>query len=273
MEIIKNLPYGAYEARSGVRQSFLYRMLTHTPAHARAHAQAKHKPSPEMRFGTLCHSLILEPETFDKRYQVGGPINPKTGKAFGTDTKAWEAFEAGLPPGQTIISAEDHERAKRVRDAVLEHPKVRRLLEGAEHEVSYFWTDQESGVDCKARPDAISRLGIFADLKITQDVRAFVWQKAIHERGHHFQAAFYLDGHRQVQGGKAVPWVWICAEPEEPFGVKVYEIAPRLLRQGLVEVGRALALYKTCSESNEWPGYSEDIEVIDVPKYAQDTTE
>jgi hypothetical protein len=47
--------------------------------------------------GRAAHCLILEgQDEFDARFAVGGPVNPKTGRPFGRDTKAFTAWQAEI---------------------------------------------------------------------------------------------------------------------------------------------------------------------------------
>ena len=49
---------------------------------------------------------------------------------------------------------DDYDEALLIRDAVHADPVARVLLEGARRELSIFWTDEETGVECRARLDA-----------------------------------------------------------------------------------------------------------------------
>jgi hypothetical protein len=48
---------------------------------------------PAYLMGRAAHCLIIEGKAeFDRRYMTGGPINPKTGRPYGADTKAHAEF-------------------------------------------------------------------------------------------------------------------------------------------------------------------------------------
>ncbi len=268
--IVHDLPFDEYQNHPGVSQSFLWRMLKESPAAAVVWAKRETPPSAAMRFGSLVDCLLLEPDQFFARYQVGGPINPKTGKAYGVETKAWAEFEAALPPGQSIVSAEDFQRGQAVRDAILDVKEIRQILDGAVTQASMFWADQESGVKVRARPDIINeRIGIMADLKVSEDPAEHAFAGKIAGFGYHFQAATYLDGWRQIRGGKPLPWLWIVAEPEEPYQVEIYELSKEDREQGMIQLSDALHMYRDCMASNVWPKRPTTIKPIRLPKYAR----
>src|SRR5947208_1240811 len=53
-----------------------------------------------LRIGAATHTLTLEGrEAFEREYIVGGPINPKTEKCYGRDTKAYAEWEAQQTKG------------------------------------------------------------------------------------------------------------------------------------------------------------------------------
>ena len=55
---------------------------------------------PAYMIGRAAHTLILEGlDRFEEDFAVGGPVNPKTGQPFGSDTKAWAEWAEAI--GQT----------------------------------------------------------------------------------------------------------------------------------------------------------------------------
>lgn len=53
------------------------------------------KDSAAYAFGRAAHTLILEGrDAFEREYAIGGPINPKTGKPFGSSTGAYASWLA-----------------------------------------------------------------------------------------------------------------------------------------------------------------------------------
>ncbi|NBO40554.1 MAG: hypothetical protein EBU92_03265, partial [Betaproteobacteria bacterium] len=63
--------------------------------------------------------------------------------------------------------------------AIANHAGACTLLDGdIAIENSMFWTDQETGIECRARPDIIRPDGLIVDLKTTQDAGASAFAKS-----------------------------------------------------------------------------------------------
>src|SRR5262249_30177801 len=77
------------------------------------------------------------------------------------------------------------------------HPQLGRAFTGGMPEVSVFWTDDRTGVPCKARFDYLKPRAI-VDLKSYENVIGLPVRKAIARcvanYRYHIQAAFYLEG-------------------------------------------------------------------------------
>lgn len=46
---------------------------------------------PAFQIGRAVHTMVLEGgDAFDRTYAIGGPINPRTGKSFGSTSQAYQ---------------------------------------------------------------------------------------------------------------------------------------------------------------------------------------
>ena len=57
-------------------------------------------------------------------------------------------------------------------------------------------------------------------------------------------------------------------EKEPPYEVAAYEMDDEALDQGRSLWRRRLEVYKTCVEKDEWPGYSDAVQVVNLPDWA-----
>jgi hypothetical protein len=86
------------------------------------------KNRPAFVLGRAAHTLILEGlDVFDETYEVGGPINPRTGQPFGSGTKAWSEWAESH--GKDVLTVEQFELISRMSQAVNTHPVASGLLE------------------------------------------------------------------------------------------------------------------------------------------------
>ena len=73
----------------------------------------------------------------------------KAGKA------EWDAF-VELAGDATVLSRDEMRRLALMRDSVWAHPMAARVLNAEGYvQASYYWTDAETGVRCKIRPDKL----------------------------------------------------------------------------------------------------------------------
>jgi len=143
--------------------------------------------SEALSFGSLVHTLTLEPQEFDKIYAVeefeGCDLNKNT-KAYKEAKKAFlEANE-----GKEIISKKDYELAKTLSD------RARQILSHFVGESEKTFTAKYLDLNLKAKPDFLSHNGILIDLKTISRVDiSNDWElaRAIKQRAYDRQLAFY----------------------------------------------------------------------------------
>jgi exodeoxyribonuclease VIII len=219
-------------------------------------------PTPALVLGSAVHTAVLEPHLWQAEYAVAPEGIERRTKA-GKD--AWAEFEASSQ-GKTLLRAEDAAQTLRMADAVHSHPAARLILEQEGlAEASYFWTDEATGEECKCRPDWHSAdRRLIVDLKTTEDASPETFQRSVHKWRYHVQTAWYL------RGLGADQFVFIAVEKQEPHLVAVYVATPDMVAAGGRVADRDLALLSECRKLNEWPGYSDEIIPIDLPRYAND---
>lgn len=272
-EIIRGMSMHDYLARPGAHASALWRLVSQSPAHYRYAEEHREPPTEAMLLGTALHVRVLEPAEFDKRYMIcDGPINPKTGKPFGDDTKAWEAWRIGIPPVIEVLSEADGERLRAMAEKILYHDAARGLLElPAENEVSLFW--DLDGIACKGRLDRLISGRQIVDIKTCQNAKRTAFERTCIERGYYLQMAFYRDAlvlQRDAadRGIDPLRPILIAAEKEPPFEVAVHQLSDAALDYGREQYREALRRLAACERSGRWPGY-EGISEINPPKWAK----
>ena len=109
------------------------------------------EPTPALLFGQVAHKLLLEPEDFDTDFAVAPVVDKRTkvGKEM------WAQFCADAD-GKTVVDADIYEQCMAMVSAARLNPLVNDMLEG-NHEEPFFWTDPDTGVQCKARLDSWHR--------------------------------------------------------------------------------------------------------------------
>ncbi|MFW5829720.1 MAG: PD-(D/E)XK nuclease-like domain-containing protein [Planctomycetota bacterium] len=207
--------------------------------------------------GRAVHCRVLEgTDAFAGRFAIGGPINPKTGKPYGQDTKAYAEWATAL--GKPAISQDTTNLAEQLAGAVDAHPAARALLDTgrAEGVVRTRFHD----LPCQGRLDWVHpELGL-VDLKTIDDLDWFEHQAR--SFGYAHQLAFYRDLLRQVSG-IAVQVHVIAVEKKPCYRVGVWRFSEQVLDQASRENRAAMQRLKICRRQDRWPTGYEDTRHFD----------
>ena len=253
------LSNAAYHALDAVGKSDLD-MIAKSPLHWK---QAVREETPAMRIGSAVHCAVLEPERFATDYAVA-PDGDKRSKAGKEAFAEFEAAHAGKP----IISMADWALCEEIQHAVRMHPGAAALLQAGQPEVSALWNDAEFNVGCRARYDWLTPDGLLIDLKTTQDASPAGFAKSCATFRYHVQAAWYLDAYQKAAGDLPLGFIFIAVEKTPPYAVALYELDAEAVDLGRALARRDLARYANAREFGVWPGYSEAIQPLSLPKWA-----
>jgi hypothetical protein len=264
-EVIVSMPTAEYHAVERMSSSGIKQMLR-SPAHYRQWKDTPAPPTPAMQFGTAVHTLVFEPQRVAECIAVMPEDAPERRS---TADKAWHAAFARNAAGKVILSAEDFNRAQRAAEAV--RSSLGWSLIGNGHvETALLWHDADNDVLCKAKPDYFASNGsICVDLKTTTDASREAFMRAVWNFRYDIQAAFYMQGLHVALGVLPHSFVWPVVETVEPFGVAWYRMGHSELEIARADIALALDVYGVCTRSNEWPGYSREIQELRLPAWAR----
>lgn len=172
--------------------------------------------------------------------------------------------------GKIPMKAADLRQIEGMAEAVLRHSTARALFElpGA-REVTVI--GEVDGVPTRARFDALTdetrngRFGI--DLKTASkpvDVESF--SREVVNFGYHVQAEWYRDTARADIGD--VQFVFVAVETAAPYLVAVHRLDIMFEDMGRMLGKVARRTWAQCMESDEWPGYPDDVQTISPPVWA-----
>jgi hypothetical protein len=256
-----------YHALPGASASRLNRMFRKSPAHMRHDLENPEEPTQAIVIGTATHFAILEPDLFEKKW---GRIPVGDGRSRAIkEAKADLITQFGA---DHILKAEVYDSIIGMRESVLGNEVAADLLDGAATEVSSYWTDEQSGVECKARIDAMPTTRLrhhsahcLVDIKTTTDASAKEFQRSVHNFGYHRQAAHYLAAAGDTARNR---FIFVCVEKAPPHCVAIYELDSDALALGRSELDHLLALWAECEINAEWPSYPEGIQELSLPGWA-----
>jgi len=221
------------------------------------------EPTPAMAIGSAVHTHVLELDQWDSQYAIAPESidrRTKMGKA------EWEVFTTAAT-GRTVLSRADADLVMRMGHAVYSHPAAAMLLNmPGKAETTHMWTDAATGIQCKCRPDWLTDDGsLIIDLKTTDDASPAGFRKSIANWRYHVQAAWYLNGIEQATGTRPDQFIFLCVEKRAPFVVAVYAADAEMIQIGAEAAARDLDVLATCKAASAWPGYSDQIETINLP--------
>lgn len=265
--ILQSLPAEEYHRNIAIGHSSLLKLMR-SPAHYFNYMTSPREPTPAMPLGSAFHTALLEPEVFKERYVVAPKFDRRTkdGKA---QAEAWEAVNAD----KTSLTPGDMESVEKMISSVQAHGGARLLLANGLAEMSGFWTDHETGIACKFRPDFMATrdelITALIDIKTCIDASREGFAKSIATFGYDVQAAYYTDGLEKLTG-KRVGFFFVAVEKDAPHATAVYEASPEMIEVGRAKYRASLELLQWCRKKSRYPSYQPDgeIEKIDLPRWA-----
>jgi hypothetical protein len=223
------------------------------------HAQAD---ATWMPFGQAFHYRVLEPPLFDGRVAVSPKFDRRT-KAGKEDSAAWEDKNVG----KLIISQDDFDLIEGMAAAVERSAEAQKVLEATKCEISVFWTEKETGKQCKCRLDAYRQdTGVIVEIKgVRSAKRGFSSQ--IIDCGWHRQAAWQREGLR-FHGLPASHVVFIAVEKDRPHLLTVSELSADHVDLAARSNVAILKRIHAAILANQFPGYDQFIEEFTLPDWA-----
>ena len=209
--------------------------------------------------GRAAHVLILEGrERYQREFAVGGPINPKTGQPFGSQTKAFA--EWAEKQNRPVLSDAHAALVEQIAASAGGHVFARELL--AEGVAEGVVRCEVAGQRCQARIDWINPVedrGI-VDLKTADEIDSF--ELSMRAFGYLHQVAFYRALVAAVSG-RVLPVHIVAVEKREPFRCGVWQVAPAVLDQAQHENEEAMADLRRCRQSGDWFTRYESLRLVE----------
>lgn len=264
--ILENVTHAEYHQRKlGVVSKSILDLIDRSPAHYKQWVDdGVEERTPALVFGSAFHCALLEPDRFAADYAV----EPDFGDCRKKENKAARDSWRSLHEGKDPVASDDAETIKRMVAAVHRHPLASRMIADGKSELTLRWTDEDSGLPCRARADYyVERLGAVFDVKSTLDARPKAFQRDVLNYRYHVQDALY----RAAFAANKIEvrhFAFICVEKDQPHAIAIYELDSDAVARGHAAARRNIETMKQCMFSGKWPGYSESIQTIQLPPWA-----
>lgn len=252
--IVYGLPETEYHAPKDELSSTGAKLILQSPKKFKYQVLDGHRVHrPAFDLGTAVHTKVLGVgagfiEYPEEHLTASGNVSTKAA------TVAWETEQRAS--GKIILTPLQAAQAEGMAEAVLMEPESRVLFERDGHsEVSIF--DEVHGVKRRGRFDFLPTEGGFAvDLKTTLDASGPGFRSSVERLGYHIQYGHYVDIFERITGERR-DMVFVVVEKEAPYEVNVirFDENEDFARFGEAEALQAVADYRRCMETGEWPGY------------------
>lgn len=264
-EVIRNMPEADYFAHPALSNSDM-KLLMQSPAKfawQRTHPRADKKA---FDIGHAAHSDLLGTgmpiaAIPDEYLASNGAASTAKAKEFIADARAL---------GKVPLKASEAEQVRAMADAVRNHPTAGPMFRGGHAEDSVFWTDEATGVECRARLDYSDGLTI-TDLKTTDDANPKAFGRNAFNYGYHTQQRHYREGLAAALGVQVedVTFRFVQVEKAEPYMVSIVQLDDDADALAAEQVAFARQMFRDCTESGVWPGYPETVTRVSLPAWAE----
>jgi hypothetical protein len=257
---IVDMPADEYHRNPALSSSGARKLLPPScPAKYRYERNHGQPPKADFDFGKAAHKRVLG---------VGEDVVLVDAGDYKTKA-AQEARDQAYAEGKVPILPKEDAVIDEMVKALRGHPIASALLDparGGKPEQSAFWTDADTGVDCRARFDwlpALDRRGrlIVPDYKTARSADLASIGRSLDEYGYARQAAWYLDAVAALGLAESAAFVFVVQEKTAPYLVSVVDIDATSLAAGRFYNQQARRLFAECTASDTWPGYVPDGEV------------
>jgi len=191
---------------------------------------------------------------------------------------AKDAADEARAQGYIPLLKADVAKVLEMAAAVREHPLAAGLFdpEHGDPEQSLFWQDDEFGIWRRARLDWLPRWRrgrrlIIGEYKTAAAVDPDSVRKAIANFGYHISAAQYVDGARALDLDDDPAFLFVFQMKDPPYLVNVVQLDDEAMAVGRERMRHACEIFRDCTTSGIWPGYSDlsrDPDVISLPPWA-----
>lgn len=211
-------------------------------------------------FGKLAHCMLLEPDEVKKRFLI---------MDWGTKTRGTKKYEEAKAanPDMIIISPDEYNKAGRMLAEIMNHRLARAVVKDAYTEKPIVWTDEMTGLPCKAKIDAFKNTKdgiVVIDYKTSSSIDALL--RRAEDFQYPCQQIFYQQAIKAKYGKDPVEFVFIIQSSKEGEEDKIcvanVDMDTQLYAKGVVDYTKAkiadkLKAWDETHDKNIWAAYPE----------------
>lgn len=136
---------------------------------------------------------------------------------------------------------------------------IQGLIKNTEYQLSLFWTDEETGIKLKTRPDFCKRKkNVIVNVKTTIDGSPAGFSHDLAKYDYPLQAAIEITGSLRTGLMDTVDnYFWLVVEKVPPFNATIYEFDQQDIKTMMDTLYYTLGRLKKSQDQNLWPGYTD----------------
>ena len=259
----QTMKFADYRAAPGCNFSTLKHMAT-SPKHYRHALENPTGSTPAMILGRATHTAVFEPQRFQLEYAVWSDSRR---------TNAYKEFaEECAAQGREVLKDDEYATVLAIRDSVRSTPPVAELLEKGRPEISLFWRNPQTGIECKGRLDWIAGKTAILDLKTTTCIDEGWFSQQAWKMKYFHQAVMYREGFAVSSGrGIVLPFGIVAVEKKPPYACRLFWLEEESLERAHEEYLSWLEKVRDCTETGVWPGPEPVESELSAPAWATST--
>lgn len=274
--LIVDMTHDEYLAHPALSASGM-KQLIDAPAkfhHWRNHAQ---QTRDYFDFGHAWHARVLhdESKTFETVMKLTVQKESVPADSYDGTKSAKAHCEEIRARGNVPLIESDRRVIEAMGEKFDADPLVQRFmkLDKGSVEQTIIWTDERTGIQCKARLDFVPEyedheIGFTViDGKTAKSARPRTWLSSAPTYGYEIQDEMYRRAVRAAGLSERPSFMFLVQEKVEPYLVTAIRLDPEAQAIGSYLVDKALATYAECDQTGIWPGYATDYVHGSLPSY------
>jgi hypothetical protein len=287
-KLIENMPIGEYHAYSDIKKlgedavlsKSMLAVFDDCPAKFEdAYINGGNQVSNDvMNLGNAVHLYALEPELFNTHYYVM-PLKKKGAQIIRNARNADFKEQMEIAGERIILQPSDMVDIKGMGEALKKDKKSMLLLDKpGKIEASIFWTDEQTGLKMRCRPDFMPDDGILVDLKTTGRADDDGFTRLAFDKHYDLSVALTARGYKSLTGEWPKEYVFLLAETKRPYVIegklsfvqtqyKGGKLSKSYWQIGEDRLSVLLDYYLNCKKRGKYPSYNETFMPMMAPDY------
>jgi hypothetical protein len=263
--------YHASEGYSATSIKQAKKSLKHFDSHLKG--KLPKSESPALSFGNAFELALLSPNEYlqrvavfpDKEFVENALIEKPDLKVPRNSAYYKKASEEWIHSnrGKYVINdagEDSFETIEEMLSSCYQDKYIQGLIKNTEYQLSLYWTDPETGLQLKTRPDFVKRKkNIIVNLKTTTDGSPEGFMRDMVKWDYPLQAIIETTGCLATGlMDKVDNYFWLVVEKVAPFNATIYEFSPEDMSSLRMTLEYNLSKIKKAQDANLWPGYSQE---------------